>query len=222
MPRMFRIVSIVVHVVVVAWVFVAQLLAVGPLPVPRTPLTFVGAIPVAIVEPPAPPRAQTPALGRTAAASPDAAPLVAPEGVAPERPVERRAAPVSVVDGITTDLPGFGTRIERAAPPLPSPPREQLPIRLHSGMHAPRKIVNVDPIYPRVAQTARIQGVVILEAVIDAQGRVAAARVLRSIPLLDQAAVDAVQQWTFTPALLNGAAVPVVMTVTVNFTLTDR
>ena len=62
----------------------------------------------------------------------------------------------------------------------------------------------------------------ILEAVIDAQGRVASVRVLRSIALLDQAAVDAVRQWRFTPALLNAEPVPVVMTVTVNFKLQDR
>ncbi len=89
-------------------------------------------------------------------------------------------------------------------------------------MQAPRKIANVDPVYPRVAQTARVEGVVILEAVIDARGRVESVRVLRSIPLLDQAAVDAVKQWILTPALLNGIAVPVVMTVTVNFTLANR
>ena len=59
----------------------------------------------------------------------------------------------------------------------------------------------------------------ILEAVLDAQGQVESVRVLRSIPQLDRAALDAVQQWRFTPALLNGQAVPVVMTVTVNFTL---
>jgi protein TonB len=43
--------------------------------------------------------------------------------------------------------------------------------------------------------------------------------VLRSIPLLDQAAVDAVRQWAYTPTLLNGAPVPVIMTVTVNFSV---
>jgi TonB family protein len=70
-----------------------------------------------------------------------------------------------------------------------------------------------------IAKQAHIQGVVILEAVLDAQGQVESVRVLRSIPQLDRAAVEAVQQWHFTPARLNGQAVPVVMTVTVNFTL---
>jgi protein TonB len=89
-------------------------------------------------------------------------------------------------------------------------------------MKAPVKTVHVAPVYPAIAQSARVQGVVILEAVLDARGRVDSVRVLRSIPLLDQAAVDAVQQWRFTPALLNGQAVPVVMTVTVDFTLQGR
>ncbi len=56
----------------------------------------------------------------------------------------------------------------------------------------------------------------ILEALIGVDGRVADAKVLRSVPLLDQAALDAVRQWEYTPTLLNGAPVPVVMTVTVH------
>ena len=73
--------------------------------------------------------------------------------------------------------------------------------------------------YTAIAQSARVQGVVIVEATIGPDGRVAEAKVLRSIPLLDAAALDAVRQWQFTPTLLNGQAVPVIMTVTVNFTL---
>ena len=68
----------------------------------------------------------------------------------------------------------------------------------------------------------RVQGVVIIEATIDSLGNVANARVLKSVPTLDQAAIDAVQQWQFKPTLLNGVAVPVIMTVTVNFTLDSR
>ena len=75
------------------------------------------------------------------------------------------------------------------------------------------------PIYPSMARIARVQGVVILEAVIDVSGRVESARVVRSISLLDDAALEAVRQWRFEPARLNGQPVPVVMTVTVNFSL---
>jgi protein TonB len=84
----------------------------------------------------------------------------------------------------------------------------------------PTKTRHVNPAYPELAQSAKVQGVVILEARIGPDGKVSNARVLRSIPLLDQAALDAVTQWEFTPTRLNGQLVPVIMTVTVQFTLT--
>ena len=77
----------------------------------------------------------------------------------------------------------------------------------------------MSPLYPAIAQSARVQGIVIIEAIIGADGRVTDVTVLRSIPLLDAAALTAVRQWEFTPTLLNGIPVPVIMTVTVNFTL---
>ena len=73
--------------------------------------------------------------------------------------------------------------------------------------------------YPPIAQSARVQGVVIIEATIGPDGKVQDAKVLRSIPLLDASALDAVKQWVFTPTMLNNQPVPVIMTVTVNFTL---
>jgi protein TonB len=60
---------------------------------------------------------------------------------------------------------------------------------------------------------------VILEVLIGADGKVEQAKVMRSIPMLDQAAIDAVRQWEFTPTLVNGEAKKVIMTVTVNFKL---
>ena len=93
------------------------------------------------------------------------------------------------------------------------------PVRVGGSIKAPTQISKVQPVYPAIAQSARVSGVVILEAVIGADGRVTNATVLRSIPLLDQAAVDAVRQWVYTPTLLNGVPVPVIMTVTVSFTL---
>jgi TonB family protein len=92
-------------------------------------------------------------------------------------------------------------------------------VRVGGDIKEPRKIKDVRPVYPDDALAARIQGVVILEAVIAPSGSVSDARVLRSVPGLDQAAVDAVRQWEFTPTLLNGVPVAVIMTVTVNFTL---
>ncbi len=83
----------------------------------------------------------------------------------------------------------------------------------------PKKLKNVPPVYPQIATQARVQGVVILECTISPQGKVTETKVLRGIPVLDQAAIDAVKQWVYTPTLLNGVPVPVIMTVTVNFKL---
>ena len=83
----------------------------------------------------------------------------------------------------------------------------------------PVKIHHVAPVYPRVALEAHLHGLVILQAVIAENGDVDEVKVLRGHPLFNQAAVDAVRQWRFTPTLLNSKPVPVVMTVTVAFSL---
>jgi protein TonB len=117
-----------------------------------------------------------------------------------------------------------GGRLEGAVPPPPPPPPPPGwgvgAVRVGGQMSQPTKTKHVAPVYPPIAQSARVQGVVILEAIIGPDGHVLDARVLRSIPLLDQAAIDAVRQWEFTPTHLNGAPVPVIMTVTLQFTLT--
>ena len=94
------------------------------------------------------------------------------------------------------------------------------PARIRSGsIRTPRLVSRVEPVYPLAAKAANIQGVVILELVIGTDGTVIEGRVLRSISLLDQAALDAVVQWKYEPTLLNGAPVEVIATVTINFTL---
>jgi protein TonB len=70
-----------------------------------------------------------------------------------------------------------------------------------------------------VARHARVTGVVVLEAVIAPDGRVSTLTVLRGIPLLNEAATEAVRQWVYTPTLLDGVRVPVIMTITVRFSL---
>jgi len=113
------------------------------------------------------------------------------------------------------------------APPLAQAPPEAgssepagpAPVRVGNGIREPRKLRHVSPVYPDIARQARVQGVVILELTINPQGRVTDARILRGIPLLDQAALDAVRQWVYTPTLVRGTPVPVLMTVTVNFRL---
>jgi bla regulator protein blaR1 len=100
----------------------------------------------------------------------------------------------------------------------PSPePSAGGPIRVGGSIKEPKKIKDVKPDYPEIAQNAGVTGVVILDAVIDRDGYVEDVRVLRSVALLDDAAMSAVRQWRFTPTLLNGQPVAVLMTVTVNF-----
>lgn len=95
------------------------------------------------------------------------------------------------------------------------------PVRVGGNIRPPAKIRHVSPVYPEDALSARVMGIVILEVNIGTDGNVTDARVLRGVPMLNVAAIDAVKQWQYEPTLLNGTAVPVIMTVTVNFTL-DR
>jgi TonB family protein len=122
------------------------------------------------------------------------------------------------LDGEVTASRGRGTAPPRVVTGSLSAPGA---IRVGGNIKTPVKIRDVRPVYPPLAQSARVSGVVILEVLVGPDGRVHEAQILRSIPLLDAAALDAVKQWLFTPTLLNGVATPVIMTVTVNFTLQE-
>jgi len=104
-----------------------------------------------------------------------------------------------------------------AAPPPPPPVLE--PVRVGGAIKEPRKTKHVEFVYPEIAKSARVQGVVIMECTISPEGKVVDVKVLKGNPLLDGAAIDAVKQWEYTPTLLNGIPVPVIMTVTANFRL---
>jgi protein TonB len=81
------------------------------------------------------------------------------------------------------------------------------------------KIHDVPPWYPPLAQRAKIQGDVVLHAIIDTTGKVTQLRVLSGHPILAKSALDAVRQWKYRPYLLDGKAVPVDTTITVSFHL---
>jgi len=91
--------------------------------------------------------------------------------------------------------------------------------RVGGDLRPPARVTDVKPVYPAEALAARVQGVVVIEVVVNEFGNVTQPRILRSIPLLDEAALEAVRQWQFAPSILNGRPVPVVMTTTVNFVL---
>lgn len=105
-----------------------------------------------------------------------------------------------------------------AAAPARAAQAADQPLRIGGNVKPPERVKYVAPVYPAVAAAAKVSGVVVIEAVIGPDGSVTEAKVLRSIALLDQAALTAVKQWKYTPTTLNGKPVPVIMTVTVSFT----
>jgi protein TonB len=209
--------SLLAHVVTVAAVIVVPLVASDALPALYAPLSVSMVTPVVPAAPPLKRLAPTPAT-EVAPANPDAAPLDVPDGITRE-PDWQTDTSVAASDG-----PGIVDGIDSSlalVPPPPPPPPAPRPtaVRVSSGITAPTKIQDVAPVYPAIAQAARVEGLVIIEATIGVDGQVVNARVLRSVPLLDQAALQAVRQWRYTPTRLDGSPVAVIMTVTVNFQL---
>jgi periplasmic protein TonB len=182
-------------------------------------------------EPPSPkstPRPPAAAPAPAPPAPPDvkiaAAPTEAPSGIAPETHAESRtnASEVEggVVGGVSNGVPGGavggvpgGVAGGVVGGTLPAV------VRVGPDMQPPRKIRDVKPVYPAGTLQGRTQGAVILEATIGPDGKVRDAKVVRSVPLLDAAAIDAVRQWEYTPSFLNGVAIAVVITVVVNFAM---
>jgi protein TonB len=221
--RTFTFVSVVIHGAVLGTVLLLQAFHVGPLPALHDALAFNDVTPVVIKDIPlAPP--QRSAVHTDSVTSANAAPIEAPARITPETEHQNDVRPLGGVEGAlpggANSFPEIGGVSGATLPPPPPPaPKTGAPLRLHTGILPPQKIVDVAPVYPPLARASRQEGIVILETVITANGSVESVRVLKGYPLLDGAAIEAVRQWRFTPARLNGEPVPVVMTVTVNFTL---
>ncbi len=122
--------------------------------------------------------------------------------------------PGGVVGGVPGGIPGGS--LGGVPGGMPGAPAPEV-YRVGGDIAPPKKIKDVAPTYPLAARLARVGGSVVLDALIDSHGKVAHVDVVKSIPLLDEAAEDAVKQWRYEPTTLNGQAVPIVMTVTVNF-----
>lgn len=210
--------SFVIHTGALAILVVAPLIATDALPAPRLMLEYMMVEPPPLPSPSLPPprRAEKPA---SETMNPSVAPVEAPTGIGIEPGIEMTAEPVDT-RGLSGVLDGLAQNQITAEPlPVVTPVEPVIP-----GGHIkpPTRIKDVLPIYPEIARSARVEGVVIIQAIIGVDGRVQSAKVLRSKPLLDQAALEAVRAWEYTPTLLNGRPVPVMMTVTVQFKLTDR
>ncbi len=181
-----------------------------------------------LVPPPAPPPPPAaPPAAPEAAAEPTVVPVVPvqPEDVPAEIPDPTKAASpeeaFGVPEGVVGGDPNGVVGGEPSGVPhgLPTEPRGQ--IRIWTGeMTRPERISGLPPQYTEMARRARIQGPVILEAVIDRQGNITDLRVLRDLPMgLTEAAIEAVRSWKFRPATLAGQPVNVYYTLTVQFQL---
>ena len=208
------VVSLAAHVVGVTLVVVVPLFGQTDLPAPSR---HIGAFVKAAVpaRPVSTTRAVTSASTTVAAPSSAAAPTEAPTGIASgEAPPMMQGVTAGSSLGAADGTALFGYRPSVGEPPAPPTPSPK-PLRVGGSIQAPRKLRHVAPVYPQIAQQARVTGTVILEAVLSPTGEVSNVKVLRSVPLLDAAAVDAVAQWRYAPTLLNGTPVSVLMTVTV-------
>ena len=129
--------------------------------------------------------------------------------------------PGGVLDGVIDGVIGGDPASMVPLPRPPVPPRVKPPQRLRVGGNVQRAnlIRQVRPRYPRPARQARIQGTVILEAIISEQGSVENLRVIKGHPLLIQSALEAVRRWRYKPTVLNGVPVEVITRITVRFHL---
>jgi periplasmic protein TonB len=210
------IVSIGAHVAALIVLVAVPLVAMDVVPIAYRVHAFVPAAAADLPEVPPPPRGGNRPVSRDVAVP--STPIEAPDHIEAELPNPGPPGDVPSVPGGVPDGVGGAIPMVNIPPPV-APPTRRDPVRPGGDIRPPTKIKHVAPLYPSIAQSNRVQGTVILEAVINEQGEVSQVRVLRSVPLLDEAAMNAVRQWRFTPTLLNGQAVPIVMTVTVSFQL---
>jgi len=228
------VVSFIVHLIVIAALIIAplyftdvidlkaftQTLLVGP-PPPAPPPP--AAAPVKIV-----PRAP---VARFMQAGHLSMPVAIPKGIAmvKEEPLPPDTGADGVIGGVPGGIPGGqiggvlggiigGVKSGPSSIALPPPPVHRV-VRVGGNIKAPRLIYQPDFIYPPIARAARVQGEVLVEAIIDETGKVVEAHAVSGPGLLVPAALQAVAQWRYEPTLLNGEPVSVHMTVHVNYRL---
>ena len=197
------------------------------------PLIYPEALPqqamsILITVPPPPP-APTPVAAhpatRTSSASSTAiedqltVPRQIPNAIATSDAEPAPSGPIGDLDNESGIPGGVGDPFGHEAPRTVVRPAPSGPVRISSGVAASTVIYKVVPTYPAIALTARISGTVVLAATISKTGTIENLRVVSGPPMLQRAAVDAVEQWRYRPYLLNGEPVAVETTVDVVFNM---
>ena len=195
------------------------------------PLIYTQALPKAmlatlLVAPPPPPPPPVKAAIKPVARLIQSGKLMQPRAIPKDVAVFKEAElPPDVVNNNTNEsgvfggIPGQGLMAGNG--PVVPPPKPAAPVRIKQGgaVTAALLITQTRPVYPSLARQARIQGTVVLHAIIDKDGKVAQLEVVSGHPLLVQSALEAVKQWRYKPTLLNGDPVEVDTTIQVSFTM---
>lgn len=227
------IVSIVTHAAVIAIPILAGLFFTDTINIKQ----YAAMMLVAPPPPPPPPPPATAIIRAAAVTRPrfiSSGKLFAPT-VIPREVAEIKEAPIEPdsLGGVTGGVPGgvpggqmggviggvIGGVLSTGAKPIAPPPGPKAPVRVGGRVKAPKPIIQVHPDYPALARQARIQGQVLIDAVLDEQGNVVEMRVVSGPPLLYQAAQDALRKWKYEPTYLNDQPIAVQMIVTITFVL---
>ena len=217
-------VSIALHAAVVSAALIAPILGDRTLPEvsaagPRVSLLEPPSIPVA-----APPPIKgdaRPMIGKPKLPPVTGTGIVAPPSIPDKLPIDDPGAGDPGI-GSPDGVPGgafWGVPPGTVSSTLPTAAPVTQPVRVSNGIREPRKLRYVAPVYPALARQIGLQGKVVLECTIDTHGRVINATVVEGNALLNDAAKAAVEQWLYTPTLLSGVPVPVLLQVSVNFTM---
>lgn len=215
-------------VAVGAVLLVPALFVAEQIPEIPTMMAFVAPPPPPPAPPPPPPAATskpaTVAARPVPVTSQMAAPVDVPTEIAPE-PAFEAGVDEGVPGGVEGGIPGGiagGVLGGLPEPPPPPAPAVRGPVRIGGQIQAPALLHRVEPNYPPLAVDAHMQGMVILEAIVDRDGTVAEVKVLRTAGgLLDREAMIAVRQWRYSPLTLNGQRERFILTVTLSFRLQD-
>lgn len=231
--RFFIVLSVLTHLVVLMiWI---TFVPVATEPVTKSVKVFSGSVSFNYPKPPPSPRRKTEikelnkSIEKPQEHALSVAPVEAPKEIKPELPVlsalpEEQGEDGGVADGMPGGVSGgvAGGKADGIpggtvgqSPSIPS----QEPIKIRGDINPPKRIKYAHPAYPPVALMARIEGVVVVEAIIGKDGKIKSARVVRSAPLFDEAALKAVKRWEYTPMVSNGEVREVQLTVTINFKL---
>jgi protein TonB len=222
--------SIVTHVALVAAIVILPLLSEEPL-IPNNAVRSFFVAPEAMTPPPPPPPPPAPirAEVRRPAATPAPppvrenvfrAPVEIPDVVTPDEAAPDLGVDGGVEGGVEGGMAGgvVGGIVGGVGEATAAP---QKIIRIGGSVKAPQLIHRVEPVYPIIARQARISGTVVLRAIVDHRGHVREVSVVRDIPLLSAAALEAVRQWRYRPLLLNGGPYEFELNVNITFSITQ-